>query len=56
MENKKWTNGIKVYAKRQEIYFKNPLISVNQVQKPNPHVQVHQKPVLGNHNLRPTPA
>ncbi|CAF4682464.1 unnamed protein product [Rotaria sp. Silwood1] len=28
---------------------------INQAQKPNPHVQVYQKPVVGNHNLRPTP-
>ncbi|CAF2765027.1 unnamed protein product [Rotaria sp. Silwood2] len=28
---------------------------INQVQKPNPHIQVYQKPVVGNHNLRPTP-
>lgn len=24
-------------------------------QKPNPYVQVYQKPVAGNHNIRPTP-
>lgn len=27
----------------------------NQVPKPNPHVQVYQRPAVGNHNLRPTP-
>ncbi len=37
------------------ISFQNPLILVNQAQKPNPHVQVYQKPVIGNPNLRPTP-
>jgi hypothetical protein len=28
---------------------------VNPVQKPNPHVQVAQKLVIGNHNFHPVP-
>ena len=28
---------------------------VNPVQKPSPHVQVYQRPVSANQNLRPTP-
>ena len=38
-----------------DIDLKNFFFLDNPVQKPNPHVQVQQRPVPGNYNLRPTP-
>ena len=57
MENEKWMKGIKVVdIEINKFILKHILhVQINEAPKPNPHVQVYQKPVAANHHIRPTP-
>jgi hypothetical protein len=46
-----WNKSIDIDV--QSFVWKSYILD-NQVPKPYPHVQVYQKQVAGNHNLRPT--